>query len=313
MDYKTRLQTNNIDLDAILDTISNLPEASNGTDTSDATITSGAQMLSGVTAYGANGKITGTISQWEGRNIIPTKRAQPALPAGAYAKNSINVMPIPDEYITTTDADATAADITKDKTAYVNGVKVIGTHECTSDGGIDTSDATATPSDMAEGVTAYVNGEKITGTIPYAINNSDNPAESSDNFASFPLEGVFWNSITIPETAIYKEGNLLRYVINKTAFGDATASDVAAGKTFTSANGVKITGTHECTSGGTNGGIDTSDATATAADIANGKTAYVNGEKVTGSLVVQTYYISATEPSSSLGSDGDLCLVRAGE
>lgn len=185
--------------------------------------------------------------------------------------------------------------------------------EASGSTGTDTSDATATPSDMAEGVTAYVNGEKITGTIPYASDGSDNPAVSNNNFTSYLLEEVFWNSITIPETAIYEEGDSLQYIINKTAFGDARASDVAAGKTFTSANGVKITGTHECAFGGTSGGVDTSDATATASDIVNGKTAYVNGEKITGSLVAQTYYISNVEPGSSLGVDGDLCLVRAGE
>lgn len=54
--------------------------------------------------------------------------------------------------------------------------------------------------------------------------------------------------------------------------------------------------------------ITTTDATATASQINSGATAYVNGTKVTGTQVIQTYYTGSSTPSSSLGSDGDIYL-----
>jgi hypothetical protein len=132
MDYKLELQNNNIDLQAILDSIKELPDApegGGGADTSDATLTSDNQLLEGVTAYGKDGKITGTIPSQDAKTITPTKATQTAIPAGTYAAGDVTVAAIPSTYITTTDATATATDIVSGQTAYVNGTKITGSLE----------------------------------------------------------------------------------------------------------------------------------------------------------------------------------------
>ena len=151
------------------------------------------------------------------------------------------------------------------------------------EGGIDTTDATATAADMLQGATAYVDGEKIEGTlieIPagHSIggNTEKRVVEASGNIVSI---GTL-SSENVGSGCIVRPGAQVIARIPKEEYGDATAADVAKGKTFTSAAGLLVEGAHVC-----EGGVDTTDATAAAADMLQGATAYVKGEKITGTLI----------------------------
>lgn len=63
----------------------------------------------------------------ETKTVTPTKSAQEITPTTGKVLSKVTVEAIPDNYVDTTDGDATAAELLDGKFAYVNGVKVEGT------------------------------------------------------------------------------------------------------------------------------------------------------------------------------------------
>lgn len=73
--------------------------------------------------HSGSGKVTITLEE---KSVTPTKSAQTITPTSGKVLSKVTVAAIPANYIDTTDANATAANILDDKTAYVGGVKVTG-------------------------------------------------------------------------------------------------------------------------------------------------------------------------------------------
>jgi len=208
----------------------------------------------------------------------------------------------------------TPSDLVEGVTAHdATGMQITGTRPATS--GTDTSDATATARDIARDKTAYVQGAKITGdlyeyvegkTKIYFTWDAENVTFEHDDDRDLINIKIPW----FGNDEIMRIGSYVKLGADATLFGDATAADVISGKTMTSTAGLKVVGTN------TND-ADTSDADATAADIAKGKTAYVQGKKVTGKLTeylageTLSYYTSGDEEITiKRDSDSDNISIK---
>lgn len=151
----------------------------------------------------------------------------------------------------------------------------------------DTSDATALAAYILSGYSAYIDGVKtdgtmanrgaITGTLDVSTTRYAIPIGYHDGFGSVQI-----------------------VLEQKSATPTKSTQEItpASGKVLSSVSIDPIPSNY----------MDTSDATGAADRVMLGDIVYVNGERVQGTLVTQNYYTGSSEPSSSLGSDGDLYL-----
>lgn len=232
------------------------PAVGAGADTSDATATS-ADILKGKTAYGADGKISGTIESVEGKQIVPKAAGQIAVAGNVYTTGA-RIIPKEDNFI--------PANIRKD-------VSIWGVTGTLDPGSTPTPDPNLIPANVKSGVTI----DGVTGTF-----TSDGTIAADyvlNGFVGYAKGEKVTGNIPSKDAATYTPGTKDQY-INADQYlsgaqkilGDAdlVAGNIARGKEI-----FGVTGTF------------TNDANATAESMQLGVSAYVKGARVVGTAPIQ--------------------------
>lgn len=106
--------------------------------------------------------------------------------------------------------------------------------------GVDTSKGNATTTDIAQNMIAYVKGKEVVGSVP-VIGTNIVKSFTGGNIIN-NNDGTIGIYKQTDSHMLLREGSVIHMYTNASNFGTATVNDVVNTKTFTSANGVAISG-----------------------------------------------------------------------
>lgn len=278
----------------------NNQESSGGIDISDATATSN-DIRKPKTAYVSTGKVIGTMLEYDAMTIEPSEEQQ-VINSGKFLSGDITVNGISPFYVgssvtrqgATEIIPAEESQIAVQSGTYTNGDIIVSP---IPEQYIVTDDADALPEHIRLNKKAYVNRKQVIGTMPEQSAQTITPSETKQTISGNK----------------YLTGDITVNAISSTYVGSQVTRQSAKTITPTKSSQTAVNANVYTTGAITispipSQYITTTDANATSSDILNGKSAYVNGVKITGNVVVQKYYSGSSTPSSSLGNNGDLYL-----
>lgn len=182
------------------------------------------------------------------KTITPSESAQTAVESGVFTTGAVTVDPIPSSYV----QPSGTLPITENGTHNVRNYEAVNV-EVEQGMQLPELDNPGTASDLAEGMELIdAEGKKVTGTLRKKVSltlpeEGVTPAAvgiSGDSNCTIAMIGVLSEDVIFSKDGFL--GDALSVIVPQSEmyqFGDATEADVTAGKTFTSAAGVKKTGT----------------------------------------------------------------------